>query len=229
MLHVARRAAVWLLAVGLVVTRSLTGQGNGGDLATLCRSLGQVKVGQWAKYGIAGGQFDGSEMRIAAVGSEARGDTTLYWIEVRDSSSRNASGNFIVQVLVPSFVFDANGIHGLVFKSGSQPAARVPDELLPLVSQRLAQMNPAVEMGQRCATAQTVGWESVNVPAGAIRALHVHASDGDAWLSQTVPFGAVKVAPTAGGQTVLLKSGYDAKSSISETPQLMLQLPGLRP
>ncbi|HUL49595.1 MAG TPA: hypothetical protein VLT79_06220 [Gemmatimonadales bacterium] len=229
MSYLARRGICSLLALGLIGASQLAAQTAGGDLATLCRSLGQVKVGQWARYGIRGGQLDGFEMRIAAVGSEARGDTTLYWIEVRDSSSRSASGNWIAQVLVPSFVFEANGIHGLVFKSGSQPAARIPDELLPLVSQRLVQMSPAVEMGRRCASAQTVGWENVNVPAGSIRALHVRAPDGDAWLSQNVPFAAVKVTPAAGGETALLGSGFDAKSSITETPQLMLQLPGLGP
>jgi len=228
MSYLAQRGLVSVLALGLITASRLPAQTTG-DLATLCRSLGQVKVGQWAKYGIAGGQLDGSEMRIAAVGSEPRGDTTLYWIEVRDASSRNPSANWIAQVLVPSFVFDANGIHGLVFKSGSQPAARVPDELLPLISQRLAQLNPAMEMGRRCASAQTVGWENVNVPAGSIRALHVHAPEGDAWLSQSVPFGAVKLAPASGGETALLGSGADAQSSITETPQMMMQLPGLRP
>jgi len=94
----------------------------------------------------------------------------------------------------------------------------------------MGQNNAAVDAARRCASAQVVGWESVTVPAGAIRALHLKNVDGgEAWVARDVPFGIVKARPKDGGEMVLTGRGRDAKSSITEKPQempgMMLQKP----
>jgi hypothetical protein len=157
-------------------------------------------------------------MRLAAVGSERPGDSTLYWLELTHASVQNPGDVGIVQVLVPSFGLDLSAIRGLIVKTGAQPPMRIPNEMVPLIIQELGHTNSVFEMAYRCTGAATVGWETVTVPAGAIRALHVKTGGGEAWLSPEVPFGFVKLAFTAGGQMVLTGRGSDAKSSIPESP-----------
>ena len=70
----------------------------------------------------------------------------------------------------------------------------------------------------RCSGAHVVGWESVTVPAGTFRALHVTTDDeGEVWASRDVPFGLVKLRGKQ-GDLVLSARGTDAKSSITEKP-----------
>jgi hypothetical protein len=214
MLHAARRGLLVALTLGAALAPALGAQ----DLADLCRSLSAVTVGQWASYAGIGGRLDASQSRLAAVGSERTRDSTLYWLELNHASAQNPGDVGIVQVLVPSFGLDLSGIRGLIVKTGAQPPMRIPNEVLPLIVQQLGQTNSVFEMAYRCTGAETVGWETVMVPAGAIRSLHVKTAGGEAWLSPDVPFGFVKLAFAAGGQMVLTGRGTDAKSSIPETP-----------
>src|SRR5260370_22545453 len=62
-----------------------------GGPAELCRAASEAKIGQWASYDVSGGQADGSKLKFAIVGSERRGDTTLYWLEIAGSSAQNPS------------------------------------------------------------------------------------------------------------------------------------------
>ncbi len=212
--HAARRGILVALTFGAVLAPALMAQ----DLADLCRSVSTVTVGQWASYAVIGGNLSASETRLAVVSSERQGDSTLYWLEFNHTSAKNPGENGIVQALVPGFGLDPSAIRGLIWKTGTQPAMRIPNEMLPLVAQRLSQVNSVFEIVRACASAQTVGWEPVTVPAGAIRSLHVKLAGGEAWLSPEVPFGLVKFALAAGGQTVLTARGTDAKSSITEAP-----------
>src|SRR2546426_9953584 len=52
------------------------------DAAELCKSIGRVTVGQWSSYSMTGGKADGAKLRLAIVGQERRGDSTLYWLEI---------------------------------------------------------------------------------------------------------------------------------------------------
>jgi len=57
-----------------------------------------------------------------------------------------------------------------------------------------------------------VGWESVTVPAGTFRALHVTTGDGgEVWASRDVPFGLVK---THGKQGDLALTGRGAEREV---------------
>jgi hypothetical protein len=198
-----------------------------GGPAELCRAASEAKIGQWASYDVSGGQADGSKLKFAIVGSERRGDTTLYWLEIAGSSAQNPSRNGIMQMLVPGPGARATSIHGMVVKVGSQPALRMSPQMLGMMGSHMAHDNMAMEFARQCATGRVVGPETVTVPAGAIPAIHVQSADGgDAWLAKDIPFGLVKAVGRQ-GTLVLTGHGSDAKSSITEAPQEMPIIPGM--
>lgn len=214
------RPARWIGALTLLACAApgLAAQ----DLAQLCQTLGKLTVGQWASYTATGGPMDGATIRFAIVGSEQHGDSTFYWFELSHASSADPQRDGVVQALIPGWGI-AGSPRGFIFKMGAQPAMRMPEQMLSLGT-RMA--NPGAEIARLCATGQTVGWESVTVPAGTLRALHVKDTDGEAWISSSVPFGLVLGKKPDGGQLALSGRGGDAKSSITDTPQNLPMAPG---
>ncbi len=207
---------------------ALAAQGPAGSVgpAELCSAASEAKIGQWASYDVSGGQADGSKIKFAIVGSERRGDTTLYWLEIGGGSAKGPGSNGIMQILVPGPGAQATSIHGVIVKVGSQPAMRMSPQMLGMVGSHMAQDNIAMEFARQCATARVVGPETVSVPAGSIAAIHLKIADGgDAWLAKNIPFGLVKAVGKQG--LVLTGYGSDAKSSITETPQEMPTIPGM--
>ncbi len=195
--------------------------------AELCRAASEAKLGQWASYDVRGGQADGSKLKFAIVGSDRRGDTTLYWLEIAGGAATDPSRNGIMQILVPGPGARATSIHGMIVKIGSQPAMKMSPQMLGMMGSHMAQDNMAMEFARQCATGRVVGPETVTVPAGAIPAIHVKSADGgDAWLAKDIPFGLVKAVGKQ-GTLVLTGHGSDAKSSIAETPQEMPIIPGM--
>jgi hypothetical protein len=195
--------------------------------ADLCRAASEAKIGQWASYDVSGGQADGSKLKLAIVGSERRGDTTLYWFEIAGSSAKDPGRNGIMQMLVPGPGARATSIHGMIVKVGSQPAMKMSPQMLGMIGSHMAQDNLAMEFARQCATSRVVGPETVTVPAGSIPAIHVKSADGgDAWLAKGIPFGLVKAVGKQ-GTLVLTGHGSDAKSAITETPQEMPVIPGM--
>jgi len=213
------RSARWIGALMVVAS---AGPVAAQDLAQLCQALGTLTVGQWASYTATGGPMDGSTLRFAIVGSERHSDSTFYWFELAHASTKDPSRDGVVQALIPGWGVPGSP-RGLILKVGSQPAVRVPGELMAMGHTA----NPGADMARHCSTAQTVGWESVTVPAGTLRALHVKDTDGnEAWISSSVPFGLVLAKKPDGGQMSLTGRGTDAKSSITETPQALPMNPG---
>ena len=203
---------------------ALAAQGPAGP-AELCRAASEAKIGQWASYDVSGGQGGGSKIKFAIVGSERRGDTTLYWMEIAGGSTKDPGSNGIMQILVPGPGARATSIHGIIVKVGSQPAMKMSPQMLGMMGARMAQDNMALEFARQCATGHVVGPETVSVPAGSIPAIHVTSADGgDAWLAKDIPFGLVKAVGKQ-GTLVLTGRGGDAKSSITETPQEMPTIP----
>jgi hypothetical protein len=198
-----------------------------GGAAELCRAASEAKIGQWASYDVSGGKADGTKLKFAIVGSERRGDTTLYWLEIAGGSAKDPASNGIMQMLVPGPGARATSIHGMIVKVGSQPAMKMSPQMLGMVGSHMAQDNIAMEFARQCATGRVVGPETVSVPAGSIPAIHVQGADsGDAWLAKDIPFGLVKAVGKR-GSLVLTGRGWDAKSSITETPQEMPLIPGM--
>jgi hypothetical protein len=186
-----------------------------------------VRLGQWASYQVTG-RSDASTIRFAIVGSEPVGDSTYYWYEVATTGAapQSAGDHHILQMLIAGLGTARPDVRGLVMKSGDQPAIRVPDLLVAAMHDQVSR-SVAAETVRYCSNGEVVGEETVRVPAGAIKTLHVRSPAGDAWISRDIPFGLVKVHASDGSEMALLGSGLDAASSITERPRP--GLPGTPP
>jgi hypothetical protein len=209
-----------LLVSATVPTLAAQGAPGATDLASVCKALGEAKVGQWASF--EGTSSSGAgKLRLAVVGSErgrgAGADSTLYWFEV-NFAGQEAGKSGVVQILAPDLASGSAAPRSLVVKIGAQPAMRISGEMAGMMGQKPGQDNSAFDWASRCSGAHVVGWESVTVPAGTFRALHVTTDDaGEVWASRDVPFGLVKLHGKQ-GDLVLAARGSDAKSSITEKP-----------
>jgi hypothetical protein len=189
------------------------------DLADACKTVGDAKVGQWASFE-GSSASGGGKLRLAVVGSERAADSTFYWFEV-NFAGQDPGKSGVVQILAPNLASGSATPRALIFKIGSQPAMRIPGQMAGMMGQTMGQNNSAFDWASRCSGAHVVGWESVVVPAGTFRALHVTTDDGgEVWASRDVPFGLVKVHGKQ-GDLVLSGRGADAKSSITEKPMDM--------
>lgn len=215
------RRTVAVLAVALLTTAPLRGQ----ELADLCRAALHVTPGQWAGYRYSGGKAEGTAMRLAIVGTQHVSDSTYYWYEMRTvQGGKTDQDAVIVQMLVAGLGTPKIEIKDLVMKSGQHKAMRYSQMMLHMMAGPISK-GVASETGRRCTSGEikVLGWESVTVPAGTFRALHLQDAEGkgEAWYTPQVPFGTVKVVSKDGFEMVLVASGHDAKPSITETPQEM--------
>jgi hypothetical protein len=213
-----------LLAVAAIALPPRLAAQTSTDLATVCKSLGDAKVGQWASFDVvSGGGPNTGKMRLAVVGSERAADTTLYWFEVRfDGTDPSHSG--VVQILTTSLASGVASPRALVMKWGPQPAMKVSGQMAGMMGQAGKDNTAAFDWAGRCNGAHVVGWESVVVPAGSFRALHVTTDDGsELWTSRDIPFGLVKTHGKQ-GDMALTGRGTDAKSSITEKA---IEMPGM--
>jgi hypothetical protein len=198
------------------------------NVAELCSAVGRITVGQWAAYEVRGQQLQGgpSEMRLAVVGTERVGGREHYWFEM---AFRASEGPMITQFLIPGYPYEQGDIQGLVMKMGTQPAMKMSPRMLAMIQGQ--QDNRALDMARECERAVIVGWETVTVPSGTMRTLHIRPADGEAdvWVSTDIPFGMVRMVAQGGEEMVLNGHGRDARSSITETPQEMPDIPAMRP
>jgi hypothetical protein len=208
-----RVPVIFMLAIGAGGARQLGAQ----ELAQLCRSAAHVTVGQWASYTRSGGQDDGAQLRFAIVSAERRGDSTLYWFEAKSSGAPTHTG--VLQILVPGFGAELVGVRAMILQQGEQPAMRFPDQMVSMLGQQVGQTNPVLGIVVHCATAHVVGWESVELVSGPVRALHVADPEGmEAWRVPDVPFGFVKVRMKDGSMMTLTSQGMGATSSLVGMP-----------
>jgi len=185
--------------------------------------LGDAKPGQWASFDGTGSAGVG-KLRLAVVGSEKSGDSTLYWFEVT-FTGKDPGKSGVVQILTASLASGLESPRALIFKVGLQPAMRLSGEMAGMMGKQGRQNASAFDWAGRCGGAHVVGWESVTVPAGTFRALHMTTDDGgEVWASRDVPFGLVKTHGKQ-GDLALTGRGADAKSSITETPLEMPAMP----
>src|ERR1700747_3650175 len=119
---------VTTIAFAALAPAVLAGQAAApGDLADMCNTVGQGQVGQWAAFDATGSSGTGT-LRLAVVGSERSGDTTLYWFEVNAASkARSHSGVF--QRLAPSLASGTVAPRPLIVKWGGQPAVKVSGQM----------------------------------------------------------------------------------------------------
>ena len=219
MSHIRRSLSVFALAGTLAFP--LCAQ----SLAALCRAALRVAPGQWSSYRFIGGSSDGGTMRLAIVGTQRVGDSTFYWYEMKTvPAGKTDQDGLIVQMLVAGLGTAKLEIHDLVMKTAGHNAVRYNQLLLSMMAGPIAK-SIASETGRHCTNpaVQVVGWESLTVPAGTLRALHLKdtESGGDAWFAPHLPFGVARALTKDGHDMVLTGSGKDAKSSIAETPEEM--------
>ncbi|HET9385238.1 MAG TPA: hypothetical protein VFO67_08835 [Gemmatimonadales bacterium] len=192
------------------------------DKEKLCTDLlnRPMRVGEWADYRWKGGPTEGSTMRMALVGTEAVAGKPNYWYEVAFNDATR--GKTIIQFLVPDFGFQASSIHGLIMKTGTEPAMRMPQQMVQMMAGQMDQSFGS-NFTRKCQQTTVVGWESLTVPAGTFRALHVKdtGEQTDAWLVPDVYFALVRAQMKDGSSMELTGKGTGAKSSITETPQTM--------
>jgi hypothetical protein len=206
----------------------------GQSLGEVCRGLAdRMTVGSWSEYRMSGPQGP-MQMRFAVIGKEAVAGQDYIWFELKMGSTQ---GTMIVQALVPGFPYDQDKIESMVMKMGDQPAMKMPKSMLGMAGQAMRGQNPAAGAGdalKKCESAELIGRETIQVPAGQFQTLHFRSTEagqkGEGWVSQDVPMGIVKMIWEAsggspGGDMVLLGHGKDAKSSITETPQEMPGMP----
>jgi len=211
------------LALGALAPFALPAQ-SPTDLADVCKVLGDAKLGQWASFDGTSGGSGGGKLRLAVVGSERSGDSTLYWFEV-SFAGKDPGKSGVVQILTTSLASGLEAPRALVIKAGPQPAMRISGEMAGMMGKQGGQNASAFDWAAKCSGAHVVGWESVTVPAGTFRALHVTTQDGgEVWASREVPFGLVKTHGKQ-GDLALTARGADAKSSIPEKPLEMPVMP----
>lgn len=210
-----------LKQIGGVLILAIAAAGVGGlkaqELDPLCRSAAHVTVGQWASYTRGGGRDNGAQVRFAIVGSERRRDSTFYWFEIKSAGAATANG--VLQILVPGFGAEMVGLRAMILQQGSQPPMRFPDQMVSMLGQQVGQNNPTLGIVLHCATARIIGWETVQLPSGPVRALHVADPEGmEAWRVQNVPFGFVQVRLKDGSMMTLNGHGAGATSSLVGMP-----------
>lgn len=218
------------IAAAVALTASVAAPLTAQSLEQVCQSIRQMKVGQWVEWRMSGGpQGQPDSVRMAVVGTDQRAGKTYYWVEI--SMTNTQMGKMIIQDLVPGFPFQPADVQAIVMKRGDEPAMRMPEQMLEMIRSRTPR-TPGMDMAENCGKAKVIGWESVSVPAGTFKTLHLQdttmadsGKTGDVWVTPDVGFGLIK-ASSADGSVELLAKGTDAKSQITETPQEMPMGPG---
>src|SRR5690349_24633721 len=122
-MYVAGRL-VTTIAFAALAPAVLAGQAPApGDLADLCKTVGQGQVGQWAAFDATGSSGSG-KLRLAVVGSERSGDTTLYWFEV-NAAGKDPTPCGVSQMPAPSPASGTVAPPARMVKGGRQPAGKV--------------------------------------------------------------------------------------------------------
>lgn len=203
------------IALALVLpVAPMTAQG----LADVCRPLEQPAVGSWARYRLrsAADSTDSTEVRLALVGRERIDGREFVW---QESVVATTAGEAVIQSLVPAGPYDPTAIRRAIVRAPGQPATEVPPSALAAMRGG-GQGSVGLDA---CRQGEAVGWETVTVPAGPVRALHVrYARDertADTWLAPGIPFAVTRTVVSGPAsahrvELVLLAHGRDAAPSM---------------
>lgn len=193
-----------------------------------CEAFRQAPaIGSWVEFDFQG-QGQAGRSRLAAVGTEMRGERSLTWYEM---SFATGGQDGVVKMLADGGFYHAMAekkIEEIVVKVAGQPAMKFSGAMVEQIQNRMnIDADPAAEFGRGCEQAERVGAESVTVPAGTFDAVHYRLTSGqtvgDAWIVEDMPFGMIKWAGSGGETAVLVSRGDDAVTQITETP---LAMPG---
>lgn len=179
-------------------------------------------AGTWAEY-LGNNNKDTTTMRYAVVGTETREGTEMKWLELRMTGA-DSSKTMVYQMLTPGNPAELGRVQEIVFKTGNKPAMKMSPMMMGMLR---GQLEKSSLLSNLCEGVTVVGEETVEVPAGSFKTVHLHNAkhESDAWVSTKVPFYMVKSTGKK-FEMALTRSGAGAKSSITETPQ---EMPGFGP
>jgi hypothetical protein len=185
-----------------------------------CSSLvHSPESGAWSEYDVRSPSGSSTRTRLAVIGAETNGDRELVWVETR-AANPEGEVQAITHVLVPGFPYEAGDLQAAVLEGRSGVPVRLTEAQIARARQSAPPLVRAV--ADACESAELVGQEEVEVPAGKVRARHFrNALRGvDIWVSTDVPFGVVKLANASDRSSMELRDrGGGAKSSLSGPPR----------
>lgn len=213
-LGLGRRSAGFLLLLLTATAASAAAQ----EVAQACRWLQTPTVGGWAQYRLTAGiASDTPTVRIAIVGRARLDGIQHFW---QETVMQSGSSRTIIQTLVPASPYDPTTIRRAIIQTPGQRAMELPPQALA----RLPSGGQGSAGADACRRGQPVGWETIVVPAGTFRALHVRyereGRQADSWLVPSVPFALARsIVVTPGDSTrsvelVLLERGFDATATL---------------
>jgi hypothetical protein len=188
-------------------------------LADVCRPVEQPAAGGWARYRLRGAG-DSTETRLALVGTASWGGAAHVW---QEALIPTPTGEAVIQTLVPANPYDPTTVRRAILRAPGGDPVEVPASALAAMRQR-AQGTAVLDA---CRTGQAVRWETLDVPAGRLRAMHVrYERDGrtaNVWLAPAVPFALIRSVVVGPGVTdsielVLIGHGRDAVPTIPLPP-----------
>jgi hypothetical protein len=180
------------------------------------RELKTPEAGEWAEYE-ATIEGERTMIRYARLPKEAEGGNV--WIEMSVNKGKKAKDGVIYQALVPGFPFQVEQVQELVFKAGESKATKPGPMMMRVIGSGL-QKSGGLKTSEVCSGVTLVGNKRETVPGGTFSTRHYKNDQEqfETWVSSETPFGLVK-AKGRRYEMVLNRSGKDAKSSITETPE----------
>ena len=178
----------------------------GQDLDAVCNSIARLSLGQWVEYEVSARSMT-LGMRVANVASEERQGETLDRYEM--TTVIPEGGESTTQMLTNGPVFDFDAIQEMVVTMPGQPPMVMTGQMLQMALQNMPRQ---ANWGGMCRQAEIIGSETVTVPGGTFDAIHLRATEGDAWVSADVPFGIIK-SQSKDGSTMQLKAHGEGAGS----------------
>ena len=176
----------------------------------LCERIAIIETGQWMLFGLSGQQGIDS-MRIANVGDEKLDGKVYHRYEMQISSPQ---GSLVSQTLTAGRIFDTSDVKEMVVQIPGMPIQRLTGEMLRTSLAMRPSQNQLIT-DEVCKSAESLGRETVKVPAGNIEALHIRTAEGhEAWITADVPGAMVKVVTNEGMTMMLVQYGTGAESTI---------------
>jgi hypothetical protein len=147
---------------------------------------------------------------MAVVGSGSWKGAAHLWLE---SVIPTPAGETVVQSLVPADPYDPTAIRRAIVWAAGRSPVELPASELAAVRERGGQGTAGLDA---CRSGQALGWETLEVPVGRVRAMRVryerNGRTADVWLAPGIPFALVRslVAGTDSLELLIVGHGRDA-------------------
>lgn len=182
------------------------------------REIKMPNPGEWAEYETT---IEGERalMRFSRLPDSP--DSTTAWIEMSINKGKKPKDGVIYQVLVSEFPFQIEHMQEIIFKAGESKAQKAGPTMMRMMTSGM-EKSGGLKIAELCDKVTLVGNKRETVPGGTFstRQYRNEQEQFDTWVSAETPFGLVK-ATGRRYEMVLNRSGKDAKSTITETPEEM--------